>query len=501
MWGRLDQLGLTLVDASVSATLLAGVVTLAMLSCRQPARRLLLGRTLSIALLALFLTALSGLLPRYDLIGIIRSSGILQPAPPSSSLLETAKPSLVGMIWAEASSRPAAIFSGYRLFRTTLVVFGAGVAIGIGRLALGSLIVLLLKVRSVEPSDASLAVYDLLRDPLVRNRPELRVSPRLRRPVLAGLFRPIILIPLELDEPEATDELRLALLHELAHAERYDHWHGFFANLSLIFWFFLPPVWWVWSRLRLDQEFVVDQIAAREFGRGRDYAEALLKMAVRSSAGSIDLDSFPTKKPASTATPIQAPIVHPEGASPVYQRVAMLLQCPFPIEVRPPRHWAWPTILGVVAATMLAASVTIRPHAVEATSPTQRLHTFRVAKLDLKADATVVAKRGQRFELPLRLPERFDLTVELWGNGETLARSRVAGLRLAPRTPDSALASLNIPYDWHKIHIIRDLGRIEVWVDGQPLPREQIAFVTTVWLSVEPAPGQEGSYQNLTLTW
>ena len=501
MWGRIDQLGLTLVDTSVSATLLAGVVTLAMLSCRQPARRLLLARSLMIALLCLSLTAVTGLLPRYDLLGIVRSSGFLRPIPLGTPLLEPAKPSVVGMIWAEATSRPAPIFSGYRLFRTTLWIYGAGVGVGLGRLALGSLILLILKIRSVEPSEASLARYDLLRDPSDRNRPELRISLRIRRPVLAGLIRPVILIPPELDDPEATDELRLALLHELAHAERHDHWHGYIANISLVFWFFIPPVWWVWSRLRLDQEFVVDQIAAREFGRGGDYAEALLKMAIRSATAGIDLDAIRIRGSSTAGQQTSIPIANTEDASPVYQRVAMLLQCPFPIEPEPPKHWAWPTIISVAAAAVLAASVTIRPRTFEAETPRPRVNTFRMARLDLNLDTAETPGRARLFELPIRLPEKFDLILDVWGDREALTQSRVAGLRLGPRTPSDADRFSNTTPDWHKIHVKRDVKSIEVWIDGQLVLRERAVVDTTAWLSVEPAPGREASYQNLTLTW
>ncbi len=65
---------------------------------------------------------------------------------------------------------------------------------------------------------------------------------RIRRPALVGLFRQSILIPAELDLPESADQLRLSLLHELAHAERKDSWFGLASSLAQAFWFFIPPL-------------------------------------------------------------------------------------------------------------------------------------------------------------------------------------------------------------------------------------------------------------------
>ena len=70
----------------------------------------------------------------------------------------------------------------------------------------------------------------------------------------------------------------LGLLHELAHAEALDHPFGPAAALAQAIWFFLPPVWWIRDRMRLDPEFLADRRASpvRDLGR---YASSLVELA------------------------------------------------------------------------------------------------------------------------------------------------------------------------------------------------------------------------------
>ena len=113
-----------------------------------------------------------------------------------------------------------------------------------------------------------------------RLRPLLRVSSRVQHPVVVGLFRPTILIPLAFDEPEGDPELlRLSLLHEMAHAEQWDPWFGTIAGLAQIVWFFLPQTWWLRSQLLIDQEFMADRFAAIRYGTSSGYAASLVSLA------------------------------------------------------------------------------------------------------------------------------------------------------------------------------------------------------------------------------
>src|SRR4029079_15614907 len=109
-------------------------------------------------------------------------------------------------------------------------------------------------------------------------RRSLRWAPLRRRPLL-GALRPTILIPPDLDRPEAIERLRLSLVHELAHAERADPWFAWAGALAQAVWFPVPWVWWITRQMRLDQEFLVDRIAASEFGPFGSYATSLVELA------------------------------------------------------------------------------------------------------------------------------------------------------------------------------------------------------------------------------
>src|SRR5271169_1140769 len=77
MWVLIDRLGLILFDATLSTAVFLSLTILAMLFCRQPARRLLIARVAFCASLVMLpLTALAPL-PRLDLVQILTRSEII----------------------------------------------------------------------------------------------------------------------------------------------------------------------------------------------------------------------------------------------------------------------------------------------------------------------------------------------------------------------------------------------------------------------------------------
>ena len=83
------------------------------------------------------------------------------------------------------------------------------------------------------PLRGTLEFYKALPFSNERRRPALRVSERLRGPMLLGLFRPAVIIPRGMERPEGREQLRLCLLHELAHAESRDPLFGLIAGLAV----------------------------------------------------------------------------------------------------------------------------------------------------------------------------------------------------------------------------------------------------------------------------
>ena len=67
MWVWIDRIGATILDTSLAAAVLLGLAALAMVACRQPARRCCLARAAIVASLALFpLVAFGPARPRIE---------------------------------------------------------------------------------------------------------------------------------------------------------------------------------------------------------------------------------------------------------------------------------------------------------------------------------------------------------------------------------------------------------------------------------------------------
>ena len=68
MWVWMDRIGIILFDAAFSTAVFLTLIVLAMLACRQPARRILLARVAFLASLAIIPIVAWGHLPRLDVI-------------------------------------------------------------------------------------------------------------------------------------------------------------------------------------------------------------------------------------------------------------------------------------------------------------------------------------------------------------------------------------------------------------------------------------------------
>jgi beta-lactamase regulating signal transducer with metallopeptidase domain len=481
-----------------------------MIVTRQPARRLRLARAAVLGLLALLPVEAAGLVPRLDLVAASRKAGLASHPAWSAGRAPVASPirpeaAVVGpprephLVAVPVSvSAPARSW----VVRAIAVTYAVGVAWGIAWLSLGYLGLAWLARRSRQPSPAVLEFYQALPHVDGARKPRLLISGGVRRPVLAGFPTTSILIPPELDPPEPTPGsragLRLALLHELAHAEAGDPWFTLAGHLAQAFWFVLPPLWWVVAQMRLDQEFLADRRAAVGFGPLEHYASSLLEFAsARASSPSL----------ATGSTGLADGLGLGLDQSPLFQRVMMLVRCPFPVEPRPPVWWSWGLPALAVIVTLGASSLSVRPFSPAATAPVanrlgnrnpQSEQVFRVAKLDVPPKIAGALGRAPLFELPIRLPERFVLNVEIWADPRTLDRMRVAGLPLHRAQPASETSSAL--ETWHKVRVVRD-GEVSLFVDDQPVPLQDDHSSLTTWLSVEPAPDCEGRFRGLTLTW
>ena len=111
------------------------------------------------------------------------------------------------------------------------------------------------------PADdpAVIRTFHQLSDQLsLSHRPRLLVCPGLRAPMLAGLFRPALLLPREAPEGDA---LGCALLHELTHYRRRDIWRKALSLWVTALYWFDPLVWLMGRAMERDGELACDEAA------------------------------------------------------------------------------------------------------------------------------------------------------------------------------------------------------------------------------------------------
>lgn len=102
----------------------------------------------------------------------------------------------------------------------------------------------------------------------LHRRPRLLVCQGLKVPMLAGIFRPAILLP----QGDTTgEELGFSLLHELTHYRRRDIWLKTLAMWVNALHWFNPLMWYMVRLVERDTELACDEDALRRLPRS-DYA-------------------------------------------------------------------------------------------------------------------------------------------------------------------------------------------------------------------------------------
>lgn len=115
----------------------------------------------------------------------------------------------------------------------------------------------------------AIAAFNLLGDQLgLDRRPRLLVCQGLKVPMLAGAFRPAILLPPDCISGE---ELGFSLLHELIHYRRRDIWRKMLAMWVNALHWFNPLMWYMVRLVERDAELACDEDALRRLSRS-DYS-------------------------------------------------------------------------------------------------------------------------------------------------------------------------------------------------------------------------------------
>jgi beta-lactamase regulating signal transducer with metallopeptidase domain len=108
------------------------------------------------------------------------------------------------------------------------------------------------------------------------------LSERVQSPGLAGMLRPVILLPSDMVLWTSREERISILRHELAHIRRNDHLVSLFQMALRAFLFFHPMVRYGCDRLSVERELACDDYVIGLGTEPKAYAESILKAVERS---------------------------------------------------------------------------------------------------------------------------------------------------------------------------------------------------------------------------
>jgi len=131
----------------------------------------------------------------------------------------------------------------------------------------------------VTSDDWTRALSKALASMKVRIKPVMIWSDKITSPVVTGILRPMIVLPVSLMSGLPKEQAVAVLSHELAHLRRFDHLIVVFQRLLEALFFFHPAVWFLSRRLDQEREKACDDLVVQAGHKRADYAEALVKIA------------------------------------------------------------------------------------------------------------------------------------------------------------------------------------------------------------------------------
>jgi beta-lactamase regulating signal transducer with metallopeptidase domain/ankyrin repeat protein len=106
----------------------------------------------------------------------------------------------------------------------------------------------------------------------------VRMSTVMHEPAIAGIVRPVLLVPEGIDKWLSAEQLRAVLAHERCHVRRRDNLTAALHMLvEAVFWFH-PLVWWLGTRLIAEREHACDEAVLAGGSKAKDYAEGILRV-------------------------------------------------------------------------------------------------------------------------------------------------------------------------------------------------------------------------------
>jgi len=108
--------------------------------------------------------------------------------------------------------------------------------------------------------------------------PELKFSENVDSPVITGLMKPVLLLPVTASE-WSEDTFRMVILHELGHVKRRDLWTSLASQIACALHWFNPLVWMLRKRLTHECEYACDAHVISSGAHPSNYINALCDVA------------------------------------------------------------------------------------------------------------------------------------------------------------------------------------------------------------------------------
>jgi beta-lactamase regulating signal transducer with metallopeptidase domain len=188
-------------------------------------------------------------------------------APPFADIQQAARP---------AFSWPSLVWP------VLFALWATGVIISLLRLgnSLWKLHVIKSGAQRISTTDLDCPYADLLHPDAAKV--SILLSEGIQSPGLAGLFRPVILLPADIALWTSREERASILRHELAHIKRRDHLVSLFQTCLRALLFFHPMLRYGCDQLSLEREFACDDYVIGLGTEPKAYAESILKAVERS---------------------------------------------------------------------------------------------------------------------------------------------------------------------------------------------------------------------------
>ena len=89
----------------------------------------------------------------------------------------------------------------------------------------------------------------------------------LRSPIIAGLLKPCIYLPIHLISDYNENDMKFMLLHELGHYKYKDALANYFMNVVGVLYWFHPLVWYALKEMKNDREVACDTTVLKQIGK------------------------------------------------------------------------------------------------------------------------------------------------------------------------------------------------------------------------------------------